>query len=336
MSKFKVVITDYEFKTIEPELAILQQAGIEVISAQCRTEGEVIALAKDADGIINQYAPITKKVIDQLDKCKVIARYGIGFDTIDVDAATAKGISVANVTDYCIDEVSDHAFALLIASARKVVELNNAVKNGNWDFKVSKPIYRLSDAVLGLVGFGNIPQVLAKKAQAFGIKVIAYDPFVPEAVANEMGVELVELNELCRQSDFVSVHTPLNVHTKGMISDEQFASMKSNAFIINTARGPIIDEQALILALKQKKIAGAGLDVLETEPIAKDNPLLTMDNVIINPHVAFYSEASELDLQRKTAQNVADVAEGFYPKYLVNKGVKDIASLRDREEISVR
>ncbi|MEK5444654.1 C-terminal binding protein [Fredinandcohnia sp. FSL W7-1320] len=328
MKKFKVVLTDYEYDTLEPEMRVLEQLNAEIITAQCKTEEDVIHIAKDADGIIHQYAPFTKRVIDQLENCKVIARYGIGFDTVDIDAATEKGIFVTNVTDYCLDEVADHAVAMLLTLARKIVTLNNSVKSGEWDYKVSKPIYRLKNRALGLVGFGNIPRNVAKKAQAFGLKVIAYDPFVPAEVAEEMNVDLVELDELCRRSDFISIHTPLNKHTRGMVGFEQFNLMKKEACIINTARGPIIDEQALIEALEQKKIAAAALDVLEKEPINSDHPLLRMENVLLTPHVAFYSEESEMDLKQKTAQNVVDVLKGQLPKYLVNRSVQEKFSLK--------
>lgn len=330
MAKFKVVVTDYEYDSMELEREVLEKAGAEMVLAQCRTEEEVIEAARDADGIINQYAPISRKVIESLENCKVISRYGIGVNTVDLEAATEKGIIVGNVTDYCLDEVSDHAMALLLASARKVAEYTQAVKSGNWDFKVGVPIYRLRGRVLGLVGLGNIPQTLAKKAQAFGLKVIASDPFIPEAVAEALNVELVSLEELSERSDFISVHAPLNAHTEGMISTDQFDRMKKEAFIINTARGPVIDEKALIEALQNGKIAGAALDVVEVEPIDPDNPMLKMDNVILNPHVAFYSEESRDELQRKTAENVADVLSGFYPTYLVNKTVKEKVTLKDK------
>ncbi|WP_174729116.1 C-terminal binding protein [Mesobacillus harenae] len=331
MSRFKVLVTDFEYDTFAPEQEVLDKLGIELTFAQCRTEDEVIEAAKDADALINQYAPISRKVIESLEKCKVISRYGIGFNTIDVDAATEKGIIVGNVTDYCLDEVSDHAMALLLSSARKVTMLNNTVKGGTWDYKVSIPIFRLRGRTLGLVGFGNIPQTVAKKAQAFGLNVIAYDPFVPETAANQMNVKLVTLDELCERSDFISVHAPLNQHTQGMISYDQFNKMKKEAFIINTARGPVIDEAALIAALQEEKIAGAGLDVLEIEPIKPDNPLLKMDHVILNPHAAFYSVEAEAELKRKVAQNVADVLSGYYPTYLVNRNVKEKVSLKDKE-----
>lgn len=330
MSEFKVVVTDYEYDTFVPEEQVLNKVGIKLTFAQCKTEEEVIEACKDADALINQYAPISRKVIENLENCKVISRYGVGFNTIDIDAATEKGIIVGNVTDYCLDEVSDHAMAMLLSSVRKVTLMNNAVKNGNWDFKIAVPIFRLRGRTLGLVGFGNIPQTVAKKAQAFGINVIAYDPFVPEAVAKDMDVKLVSLDELCEQSDYISVHTPLNQHTQGMISHDQFNKMKQEAFIINTARGPVIDEKALIQALQEGKIAGAGLDVLEIEPVEQENPLLKMDNVILNPHSAFYSVEAEAELKRKTAENVADVLSGYYPTYLVNRAVKEKVTLKEK------
>lgn len=322
MAAFKVVITDYEYETLTPEQEVLEAMDVEFVPTQCKTEQEVIDAAKDADGIINQYAPITKKVIQNLNNCKVIARYGVGVDTINLEAATDKGISVCNVTDYCIDEVSDHAFSLLLAAARKVVQLNNSVKSETWNFNIGKPIFRLRGSTLGLVGFGNIPQTLAKKALAFGINVIAYDPFVLKEVAEKLGVKLIDLDELCKISDFISVHAPLNERTKGMINYHQFYLMKKSAFIINTARGPIIDETALIQALKEEKIAGAGLDVVEKEPIEKDHPFLTMDHATLTPHVAWYSEEAEDELKRQTAQNVVDVLSEKKPRYLVNTEVQ--------------
>ncbi|AGT32277.1 2-hydroxyacid dehydrogenase [Geobacillus genomosp. 3] len=331
MEKFKVVVTDYEFQTLAPEQEVLSPLNVEFVAAQCRTEEEVIAVCKDADAIINQYAPISANVIAQLEKCKVISRYGVGVNTVDVDAATEKGIIVANVTDYSVDEVSDHALALLLSLARKIVKLNHEVKNGVWDFNMGKPVYRLRGKTLGLVGLGRIPQALAKKAQSFGLHVIAYDPYVPAEVANELNVQLVGLNDLFRQSDYISVHAPLTKETKGMISDEQFNLAKKELIIVNTARGPVIDEPALIRALQDGKIAGAGLDVTECEPIQPDNPLLQMENVVITPHVAWYSEESERELKRKTAQNVADVLSGHYPNYFVNPRVKEKVQLKEKQ-----
>ncbi len=307
MEKFKVVVTDFEYESLEIERKVIEEAGGELIPCQCKTEEEIIEACKDADGILNQYASISRRVIENLQKCKVISRYGVGVNTIDVNAAKQRSIEVRNVPDYCIDEVSDHAFALLLSLARKVVLLNETVKGGTWDYKMSVPIYRLKGRKLGLVGFGQISQSLAKKAQAFGIGVIAYDPYVSAEVAERLNVELVDLDTLCRNSDFISIHAPLTSATEGLISESQFDKMQDHAFIINTSRGGVIDEPALIRALQKGKLAGAGLDVVETEPILANNPLLKMNNVILNPHVAWYSEESEAELKRKTALNAVEV-----------------------------
>lgn len=316
---FKVLFSDYEYTSVEIEENLIREQvpDVEFIHAQCRTEEEVIEVAKDVDAIINQYAPLGKKVIEQLENCKVIARYGVGFNTIDLPSAAAKNIIVCNVTDYCLDEVSDHALALILSLARKVTFLNNKVKQGIWDYKVATPMFRLKGRVLGLLSFGNIAQKVAQKAKVFGFKVIAYDPFVPEEAAKNLDVELVDFDDLFKRSDVISVHTPLNDATRGMVGKEQFALMKKEAFIVNTSRGPVIDEKALIEALQNHEIAGAGLDVLEIEPIEEGNPLLEMEHVILNPHAAWHSSESEIELKTKTAQNVADVLLGKEPKYVV-------------------
>ncbi len=316
---YKVLFSDYEYHSVEIEENLIRERipNVEFIYAQCRTEEKVIQVAKDVDAIINQYAPLSRKVIENLTDCKVIARYGVGYNTIDVPAATERNITVCNVTDYCLDEVSDHAMALLLSLARKITFLNNKVKDGLWDYKIGTPIFKIRGQEIGLLSLGNIAQKVAKKAQAFGLKVIAYDPFIPVRIAKELDVELVDFEELFRRSDYISVHTPLNENTRAIVGEEQFKWMKKEAFIINTSRGPIIDEKALINALKNNEIAGAGLDVLEIEPIKKDNPLLNMEQVILNPHVAWHSKEAEKELRRKTAQNVVDVLQGKEPEYVV-------------------
>lgn len=330
MAKFKVVVTDWEYADLRYEEAVLNHPDIEFVPAQCRTEEDIIEACKDADGLINQYAPIGRKAIEALQNCKVITRYGVGVNTIDVDAATEKGICVANVPDYCMDEVADHALALLLSWTRKVVVANHHVKNGLWDFKVTQPITRMRGKVLGLVGFGKIPQALAEKVRPLGIQVVAFDPYFPADLAKEKGVSLVTLDELCEQSDYISVHAPLMPATKGMIGKEQFAKMKETAIIINTSRGPVIDEKALIEALQNKKIAGAALDVVEEEPISADNPLVTMENVILTPHVAWYSEEAAVEMRSKAAMGVVDVLiHSEYPKYLVNRQVKEVVNLEE-------
>ncbi|MET3508395.1 C-terminal binding protein [Halalkalibacter oceani] len=336
MGKFKVVVTDYEYSSLDIERKVLSGIGAELIPMQCRTEDEVIEAAKGADAIFNQYAPLSQRVINTLDNCKVIAKYGIGVNTVDVQAATESGILVCNVSDYCLDEVSDHAFALLIACARKVVKLNAAIKEDRlWDFKQGVPVYRLKNRILGLVGLGSIPRALVPKAQAFGLKVMAFDPFVSVEIAADLNVELVSLEELCQNADYLSIHAPLTERTRGMIRAEHFKLMKNEAFLINTARGPVVDEEALIFALQNGEIAGAGLDVVEVEPLSGDHPFLQMEHVILNPHVAWYSVESEQELKRKCAENVAAVLTGHYPPYLVNKEVKPKIALKANQNLVV-
>jgi D-3-phosphoglycerate dehydrogenase / 2-oxoglutarate reductase len=329
LSKWKVVVTDWEYQDLRYEEKVLGHEKIELVPAQCKTEEDVIQACREADGIINQYAPVSRKVIQSLKRCKVIARYGVGVNTIDLDAATEKGICVANVPDYCMDEVSDHALALILDSARKVSLANTWVKKGKWDFKVTQPIYRLRGRTLGLVGFGKIPQTLAGKAKPIGLRVIAYDPYVPKSVAEELGVTLESLEELCEQSDFISVHAPLTAETKGLIGREQFNKMKKGAYLINTSRGPVVDETALIEALRIGILSGAALDVIEEEPIRPGHPFLSMESVTLTPHVAWYSEESAEEMRSKAALGVVDVLiKGEYPKYLVNQQVKERVKLK--------
>lgn len=318
----KVVITDYWYESLENEKRILSQLeDLEFEDHHCKNEDELCSLVKDADAVIVQFAPITRRVISCMNKCKLIVRYAIGVDNIDLDAATEHGIYVANVPDYSIDEVSNHAIALLMALSKKLMPLAASVKQGKWDYTVTKPLFRMRDQTLGLVGFGRIPAMVAQKMRPFGMKLLAYDPYVPAEVAAQRGVELVSLERLLKESDYVSVHCPLTKDTFHLLGAEQFAMMKPTAMLINTARGPIVHEQALIEALQAGRLAAAGLDVLEHEPVAADSPLLTMDNVIVTPHNAWYSEDAVVTLQCSVAEEVVRVLKGGLPKNLVNKAV---------------
>jgi D-3-phosphoglycerate dehydrogenase len=330
MAKYRVVITDYEYESLSIERDVLQALDVEFITAQCRTEEEVIEAAQYADGILNQYAPITSHVVDRLKQCKVISRYGVGVNTVDLNAATRRGIVVANCTDYCLDEVADHAMALLLGAARKVSLLNGHTKSGLWDYKKAVPVHRLRGKVLGLAGFGKIAQNLSLKAKAFGMRVITYDPYISEALAAGFEVEIVEFPALCAASDYLSVHLPLNEATKGLIGSEQFRLMKPECVLINTSRGPVIDEPALVEALRTSQIAGACLDVVEQEPLAPNHPFLTMEQVTLTPHVAWYSEESERELKRKVTQNIVDVLSGFFPDYIANPQVKSQLALKQK------
>ena len=322
---YKVVTTDLLRPTI-PEEAILKEAGASLTYGNAKTEAELIELTRDADAIINVYIQVTAKVIDSLKKCQVIVRRGIGYDNVDVAAATARGIPVANVLDYCIEEVADHTVALLLSTARRVVLGTNQISSGGWNFKDLLPVPALKDCTLGLVGFGKIPRAVAQRAKCFGLTIKASDPFIPAQLAAEHGVELVSLEELLKSSDFISVHAPLNEQTRGMISKPEFALMKATAVLINTARGPVVDEQAIIDALENRRIAFAALDVMTKEPPTPDNPLRKMKNVILTPHLAWYSERSARLAGEKAAQDIVRVFNGYFPKYLVNVEIRKTRS----------
>ena len=287
----RIVITDCDHPSVEIERAILSEIAPELILANCNTEDEVIEEAHDADGIINQYAPITRKVIEALKKCKVIARYGVGVDNIDVEAATEHKIIVANVPDYCIDEVSTHAMALILACARGITLLNSKIKEKRWDFTLAKPLFRTQGKTLGLFGLGRIARMVAQKALGFGFKIIAYDPYVPRV---DDGIKLVEFSQLFSDSDFISIHSPLTEETRHSFGENELKAMKKTAYLVNTARGSIIDEKALYKALEGRWIAGAALDVMEKEPPDWENSLLKLDNLIISPHISFTQKSPML------------------------------------------
>ena len=274
--------------------------------------------AQDADGIINQYAPITRRVIESLKRCKVIARYGVGVDNIDVEAATEHKIIVANVPDYCVDEVSTHTIALILACARGITLLDRKIRDKKWDFTLAKPLFRTQGKTLGLFGLGRIAKMVAQKASGFGFKIIAYDPYVSKV---DGGIRLVEFSQLLSDSDFISIHSPLTVETRHSFGENELKAMKKTAYLINTARGPIIDEKALYQALKKGWIAGAALDVMEKEPPDWENLLPKLDNLIITPHISFYSEESYVELKTKTADAVHSVLKGELPRAMVNPQV---------------
>jgi D-3-phosphoglycerate dehydrogenase len=318
MKRPKVVVTDHIFPSLEIERALLGAIGAEIVVAQATSEPQLVDIVTDADALLVCYAPVTKRVIERLSRCRVIARYGIGVDNVDVDAATARGIVVTNVPDYCIEEVSDHALALLLACARKIPFLDRRVRGGRWDARDAAPMHRLRGQVLGMVGFGKIPRCLARKARALGLELLAFDPYVGADEMAADGVRKVALEDLVAQADFVSVHAPLTVETRGLIGEALLRAMKPTAYVINTARGPLVSQDAIVRALREGWIAGAALDVLETEPPADVDALRAIETLIVTPHVAFYSEESVQELQRKAAENVVSVLVGEVPRYPVN------------------
>lgn len=319
MAQYKVVVTDHFFHPLEVERSALKKVDVELVDVNKKSAEEILDACKDADGLINLFYPIDRKFIQEMRKCRIISRYGTGVDNVDVSSATEKGIIVANVPSYCTEEVSDQAMALLYCCARKIIPYHINVAAGKWDYTIGKPIFRIRGQVLGIFGFGNNAKALASKAKGVGLKVIAHDPFVHDTLVSSYGVEPVSFKELLARSDYISIHCALTEQTRHLFSFEEFKAMKKTAFIINTARGGIINGDALYQALKEKWIAGAALEVFDPEPLLPDNPLRTLDNIVFNPHTGWYSEESTEDLRRKTAEAVSFVLEGKVPPSFVNK-----------------
>jgi D-3-phosphoglycerate dehydrogenase len=317
MSRPLIAVTDSVFPSLDPAMAALRRLDPEVRMANSAAAADILAVAREADAVLVTYAKLPGDLLRQLKRCKAIGRFGLGVDNIDIPAAKEMGITVTYVPDYCLQEVSDHAMALLLALARKIPLSNKLVQSGRWEMPAVVPIYRLAGRVLGLVGFGNIPRQLAPKAKAFGLRIVAYDPYAAPETATAAGVERVGFDELLAMSDYVSIHAPLTPQTQGLFNAETFRKMKRGALLINTARGPLVDEAALVAALDSGQVGGAALDVLATEPPPKDHPLLGRDNVILCPHTAFYSVDALNELQTKCASDVARVLSGEPPVYPV-------------------
>ena len=316
--KFKVMITDYAWPSLTVENSILSPIA-NLVPAHEQNEDTFIELARDADAILFNWAQVTEEVINAAEKCLILCRYGVGIDNAPVDLATKLGILVTNIPDYCIDEVTDHAMGLLISFNRRIAKFDGLVKAGRAsEMDLSLPVLRLRDHKLGLIGIGRIGKLMTEKAQAFGMEVIAFDPYVTEEGAKEIGVRKVELNQLLKESDFVSIHSPLTPETQGLIGETELRQMKPTALLINAARGAVVQTDAVVRALKENWIAGAALDVLETEPVPPDHPLLELDNVILTPHVAFFSQQSIEELTSRCAQQVRDVLEGKIPENVRN------------------
>jgi D-3-phosphoglycerate dehydrogenase len=312
-----VAVTDVVFPNLNAASAVLSKVGAELRLSKAPTPEAILEVARDADAVLTTYAKMPAEVVNALTRCRIISRFGIGVDNVDLGAATSKGIVVTKVPDYCIDEVSDHAMALLLAVVRKIPFSNTRVQAGRWEMPTVVPIHRLRGRVLGLVGFGRIPQLVAPKAKAFGLKVVTFDPYVPKQVLAQAGVEHMEFKELVKASDYISLHCPLTPETKHLFNAEVFSLMKPGAYLVNTGRGPLVDEAALAQALDKGQLAGAALDVVEKEP-PTGSPILGRDNVILTPHTGFYSEESLLDLETKAAEEVVRVLSGQAPLNPVN------------------
>jgi D-3-phosphoglycerate dehydrogenase len=317
-----VAVTDHVFPDLDQEREILTRAGHELrFERNAVSVEEVTVAVAGADAVLNCYSRMPGDVIRTLDRCRIIARYGIGVDTIDLDAANERGIVVTNVPDYCIDEVSDHALSLALALARGVTLLDRRVRTGSWTPTDARPLHRIRGRTLGLVGFGRIARALAVKAAALGYHVVATDPYIADDAVRDAGVEPLSFDELLERADVVSMHVPLTDESHHLFGFEALAKMKPGAILVNTSRGPLVDTAALRDALASGHLGGAALDVLEQEPPAPDEPLLQRDDVVITPHAGFYSEESVRELQRKAVEQVVDALAGRRPTYALNADV---------------
>jgi D-3-phosphoglycerate dehydrogenase len=312
----KIVITDASFANIIPETDAVAGAGIELVLAQCKTAEDVMNATADADGMIVQWAPITATVIDNLTRCKVIVRYGIGVDNVDLAAARQKGIAVCNVPDYCIDEVADHTVSLALAHARQLVQIDMRIRAGVWKIYPDKPMPSFSEMTFATAGYGRIARAVLDRARAFGFRTAAYDPFVAPPSDH---VTSLSLDELFRQADILSLHVPLSPESKHLVNADRLAQMKPTAIIVNTARGGLIDTTALANALQAGTIAAAGLDVFESEPLEEYHPLRKCPNALLTSHVAWFSERSVPKLQRMAAQEAVRALQGEPLRNQVNK-----------------
>lgn len=313
----KVVVSDHPFEDLEVEHRILETLSADIVDCN-RKNLSFSEEAPTSDAILTTYASINEDIISRLEKCKIIARYGIGVDNVDIEAATKKGIYVTNVPDYCIDEVSNHALALILASLRKIFPYSCSVESGEWNVNVGKPIPRMRNLNLGLVGFGKIARKLATKGESVGFNVLANDPYLSEKEIKDLGARPVDFSELLKKSDVISIHIPLTEETKHMFSDDEFDKMKPNTLLINTARGSIVDTKSLVRALDEGKIRAAALDVLDEEPPKRDSPLLKRNDILLTPHAAWYSEGSLIELREKATAKVLQALKGRPPRNLVN------------------
>ncbi|MBI1282592.1 MAG: hypothetical protein GC179_30980 [Anaerolineaceae bacterium] len=321
MSEKVVLVTDYTWPSTAVEATVLKTAGARLLIAERGDEDELLSLVSQADAILTCFKKVSAAVVRAGEKLQVIGRYGIGVDNIAVDEATRLGIPVTNVPSYCLDEVAEHALALMLACARNISYYDQAIRNNDWALNKQRPLFRIRGKTLGIIGFGKIGQMLATKAMSLGFKVIAHSPNADLSMAQALHVDLVSLDAVLSQSDFLSLHVPMKPETRHLINADRLRQMKPTAFLINTARGGLIDHEALLQALRDGWIAGAGLDVFEAEPLAAEHPLFGLPNLIATPHVGFYSEESLVELQTKAAENVAAILTGRRPLALVNPDV---------------
>ncbi|RPJ04355.1 MAG: C-terminal binding protein, partial [Spirochaetaceae bacterium] len=318
-SRYKAVILDNVFKDYDIEEEILRQAGCTLAVADPESESEMISLVSDADAVIVNLHQINENVISTMIKCRIISRYGVGFDNVDIAAAARFGIWVSNVPDYCIEETSDHAIALLASCARNISRKDRCIRNGKWKMEHGCQSLRIAGKTLGIIGYGKVGRAVHRKLSGWDLDhVLVHDPYIKAEELSGKHVRIVPLQTLIRESDFITIHTPLTPETHHLIGRHELAMMKKTAIIINTARGKIIDEAALVEALASGKIMGAGLDVYETEPLPGNSPLCATENVVLTNHTAYHSGESEIELKTLSALNVAETLCNGKPMYPVN------------------
>lgn len=314
----KVVVTDYTFENLDREREALRGVAEVVANRTYQGPEHLLSLARDADGIISQAAPVGADVIQHLERCRVIVRTGVGVDNVDLEAATRRGIAVCNVPDYCTEDVADHTLALALALARKLPAAAADLRRGGWMHARLRPIRRLSSLTFGIYGFGRIARAVSCRARAFGFTLLAHDPYLPDSLFTEAGVERVDADALLARSDLLALHMPVTEDTRRLMRAETFARMKRGALLVNTARGGLVDTDALLAALDSGHLGGAALDVLETEPIPPDHPLLGRENVLVTGHLAWYSEEALRQLQQSVGEECARVLRGEAPRNVVN------------------
>jgi D-3-phosphoglycerate dehydrogenase len=326
MAPYKVVFTETIFSDVNIEQEILDKVGAGISVGHCKTEDEVVEIARDADAVVTfTFKPVSDYVMSHLKQCKIIVRGGIGVDTVDIPAATRNGIIITNIPQYCAEEVSNLTMAMMLALLHKLPIAMKQTARGEWNFNVVKPLRSLWTLTLGIIGFGNIGRLSARKALTFGMKVLFYDPFVKTKV-KDLDVEQMEFDELLGRSDVILLHAPATDQTYHIINRETLRKVKHGCLLVNTARGQLVDTEALVEALENGTLAGAGLDLIENvPPLGVDHPLLKFDNVIITPYYAWYTEDSVLVLRKTIASEIARLLGGYYPQAIVNPEVKPTA-----------
>ncbi|APX31591.1 dehydrogenase [Brachybacterium sp. P6-10-X1] len=317
----KIVITDLDQERTTEEETVAEAAGVQLVRQQARTEDEVIAAARGADGLLVQYAPITDRVLEALPTVRAIGRYGVGVDTIDVAAATARGVAVSNVPDYGTEDVSDHAVALAVTLSRGIVELDRNLRAGTYSLAPVKPMHRLGTRTFGVIGLGRIGAATARKARALGYSVQGCDPMREAGTTTEDGIAVRTRDEVLSTSDVLSIHVPLTEETHHLITTATLARMRPGSLLVNTSRGGVVDTDAVVGALRSGQLRGAGLDVFETEPLPDDSPLRACPTAVLTPHASWYSEESETELKRRVIENVVEVLAGRTPRNILNPEV---------------